>query len=253
MIHDRELLSFRHSYYEFLGAFFRQEPSGELLRQLADGIAERTAAARHLHPLLGAGWAEIERWLKHTPADESAKAVADEYTRLFIGPHGPTINPYESFYLTGRLLDRPLAEVRTFLKSAGIEKLEEYSEPEDFLAFEMEVMRWLIGKQAMAADPDEQERFFRLQANFLKEHLLVWAPACGGDIERSADANFYRCAAKILQGFLALEADLFREAGLGQVANLDLARLRYGTFPTWKGPVFDASGEPANTSSESKE
>jgi TorA maturation chaperone TorD len=252
MIHDRELLAFRQTYYELLGAFFRREPSGELLRQLADGIEERTAAARNLHPLLGAGWEEIERFLRDTPSESLGEVVADEYTRLFIGPHGPAINPYESFYLTRRLLDRPLAEVRTFLKSAGIEKLEEYPEPEDFLAFEMEVMRWLIGKQAMTADPEEQERFFRLQGDFLKEHLLVWAPACGGDIERSADANFYRCAAKILQGFLALEADLFREAGIGQIANLDLARLRYGTFPMWKGPVFDASEEPGNTSFERK-
>ncbi|MGH7794310.1 MAG: TorD/DmsD family molecular chaperone [Candidatus Binatia bacterium] len=253
MIDDRELLSFRQSYYEVLGTLFRREPSGELLQQLADGIGERTHAARNLHPLLGAGWEEIERFLKEAPVESLAETVADEYMRLFIGPLSPEVNPYESFYLTGRLLDRPLADVRTFLKSAGIEKLEEYPEPEDFLAFEMEVMRWLIEKQARATDPQEQTRFFRLQADFLKEHLLVWAPACGRDIERAGCANFYRFAAKILQGFLALELSFLRECGLDTATTLDAARLRYGTLRTWKGPTFDASGEkPGDPSSENQ-
>ena len=254
MIHDRELLSFRQSYYEVLAALFRREPSGELLQQLAQGIGERTQAARNLHPLLGAGWEEIERFLTDTPSESLAETVADEYTRLFIGPHGPEVNPYESFYLTGRLLDRPLAGVRTFLKSAGIEKLDEYPEPEDFLAFEMEVMRWLIGKQSAATDPQEETRFVRLQADFLKEHLLVWVPTCAQDIERAESAKFYRFAAKILQGFLALELNFFREWGVDKVATLGDARLRYGTFRTWKGPTFDASGEkPSGISSDNKD
>ena len=252
MIHDRELLSFRHSYYELLAALFRKEPSSELLQQLADGIAERTQAARNLHPLLGTGWEEIDRLLKDTPADRLAETVADEYTGLFIGPHGPEVNPYESFYLTGRLLDRPLAAVRIFLSSAGIEKLEEYPEPEDFLAFEMDVMRWLIGKQT-AADPQDQARFLRLQADFLNKHLLVWAPTCAQDIERATSAKFYGFAAKILQGFLAVELSFLREWGLDKVATLDGERLRYRTFPVWRGPTFDPSAEkPGDPASDEK-
>lgn len=254
MIDDRELLSFRQSYYEILGTLFRREPSGDLLQQLATGIEERTVAARNLHPLLGAGWEEIEGFLKKAPAESLADTVADEYTRLFIGPHGPEVNPYESYYLTGHLLDRPLADVRAFLKSAGLEKLEEYPEPEDFLAFELDVMRWLIGKQATATDPQEQTRVFHLQSDFLKEHLLVWAPACGRDIERAAGANFYRFAAKILQGFLALESSFLREWGFATATSLDAARLRYASHRTWKGPTFDPSREkPGDPSSENQE
>ena len=254
MIDDRELLSFRQSYYEILGALFRREPSRELLQHLANGIEERTKAARNLHPLLGAGWDEIDRFLRDTSPESLAETIADEYTRLFVGPHGPAINPYESFYLTGCLLDRPLADVRAFLKSAGIEKLEEYPEPEDFLAFELDVMSWLIGKQATATDPQEQTRVFHLQSDFLNEHLLVWAPACGRDIERAAGANFYRFAAKILQGFLALESSFLRELGFATATSLDAVRLRYASHRTWKGPTFDPSREnPRDPSSENQE
>jgi TorA maturation chaperone TorD len=168
-----------------------------------------------------------------------AGIVADEYTRLFIGPQAPAINPYESFYITGRLLDRPLADVRTFLRTAGIEKLEEYPEPEDFIAVELEVMRWLIEKQRAAKDPEERPRFARLQVDFLRDHLLVWAPVCGHDIERAEGADFYCFAGKLLQAFLALERNFLREWGLDKVQTLDTARQRYRAFATWQGPTFD--------------
>jgi TorA maturation chaperone TorD len=245
MIDDRDLLSFRHSYYEVLGALFRKEPSSELLRQLAGEIGALTQAARNLHPLLGAGWEAIERFVADTPPDQLAEDVAEEYVQLFIGPLTAAVNPYESFYLTGRLLDRPLANVRTFLRSTGIEKLQEYPEPEDFLAVELEVMRWLIGKQRAEADPREERQWIELQAEFLKEHLLIWGPACAKDIERAECAKFYRSAAKILQGFLALELSFFREWGLDKVSSLEEARQRHGAVPTWKGPTFDMSGEVA--------
>jgi TorA maturation chaperone TorD len=240
---DLELHSFRRSYYEMLVALFRTEPTAELLQQLSNGIDERIQAARNLHPLLGHGWEEIQRLLTNTPYQSVAEIVSDEYIRLFIGPHGPEVNPYESFYLTGRLLDRPLADVRACLKAIGIEKLEQYPEPEDCLAFELEVMRWLIAKQLAAPDLQEQTRLLDLQSSFLKDHLLVWAPACAKDIERAEGARFYRSLAKILEGFLEIELNFFRQQGLDKITPLDAARQRYGALPTWKGPTFDMSGD----------
>lgn len=244
MIDDHELLAFRRSYYGVLGALFLREPSAELVRQLADGLGERILAARQVHPLLGAGWTELDRYLRETQKEDIAGAVADEYTRLFIGPHGPAINPYESFYLTGRLLDRPLAGVRTFLKVAGIEKLEGYSEPEDFLAFELEVMRWLVDKQAALTESQELTRNRRLQVEFLRDHLLVWAPACAQDIARADGANFYRFAANVLEAFLALELNFMRDWGLENVQGLDVVRQRYRALCGWQGPIFDPAREP---------
>ena len=239
MIGDRELLVFRQGYYNLLVALFRQEPAGELLQRLSDGIRERIQAARNLHPLLSQGWEEMDRFLTQTPSENLTEAVSDEYTRLFIGPHGPVINPYESSYLTGRLLDRPLANLRSFLKAIGIEKQEGYSEPEDFLAFELEVMRWLTGKQAAAPKPEDETGWLQRQADFLKEHLLVWVPTCAEDIERARGANFYRAAAMILRGFAEMERALFLEWGMDQVPSLEETRKRYGSMATWKGPTFD--------------
>ena len=202
MIGDRELMAFRQGYYGFLVSLFWREPAGELLHGLGEQIKERTDASRHLHALLAEGWEELDRFLSATPAEQLTDVVSDEYVRLFIGPHGAKINPYESFYFTGNLFDRPLAKLRADLKAAGIEKKNDYTEPEDFLAFELEVMRWLIEKQTQAAGPQEEKQWLERQVDFLQQHLLVWAPTCARDMEAAEAACFYRGAAKILRGFL---------------------------------------------------
>lgn len=241
MIGDRELLGFRQGYYALLVSLFWKEPSGELLHSLSDQISERIDASRHLHALLCEGWEELNRFLLETPAEQLTDVVADEYVRLFIGPHGATINAYESFYFTGNLMDRPLAKLRADLKAAGIEKKDDYAEPEDCLAFELEVMRWLIEKQVQAADPEEEKRWLQLQADFLKQHLLIWAPTCARDMEAAGAACFYRATAKILRGFLEMEVSFFPEGDLSKIASLEEVRRFYGAMPMWRGPTFDYS------------
>lgn len=247
MLGDRDLSAFRQAYYQLLVSLFWKEPTGELIQSLSDGIKHRIDAARDLQPLLAEGWEAIERFLAEPPGDEVTEAVADEYTRLFIGPHSPEVLPYESFYLTGHLLDRPLANLRTLLQAIGIEKREGYAEPEDFLAFELEVMRWLVGKQIAAANPEEEKRWLGLQADFLKEHILVWVPACAQDIEKAPSAGFFRGAAMVLRGFLELERTLLRDSGIDRAISLEEARRTYGAIPDWKGPTFDGgpSGDEA--------
>jgi TorA maturation chaperone TorD len=241
MIGDRELSAFRQGYYALLVTLFWREPPGELLRRLYDGITERIDASRKLHALLGEGWELLNRFLTETPSDQWTGAVADEYVRLFIGPHGPRVTPYESYYFTGHLLDRPLAKLREELKTLGIEKTEEQAEPEDFLAFELEVMRWLIGKQMAAAQPEEEHSWLQRQSDFLKHHLLIWAPTCAQDMAAAEAACFYRGAANILRGFLELERSFFPEDALNQIASLQEVRRLYGASPMWKGPTVDFS------------
>lgn len=247
MISDRDLLAFRQGYYELFVSLLWKEPPGELLLGLSNGMGERIEASRNLHPLLAGGWEEISRFLKETPPDQLAESVADEHLRLFIGPHGPEVNPYESFYFAGRLMDRPLANLRAHLKQVGLEKQEGYPEPEDFLAFELEVMRWLIGKQSGSTDSEEEKRWLQHQAQFLKQHLLVWAPACVQDIEKAKGAVFYRGIAMTLRGFLEVERTLFPELALEKIASLEEVRRLYGAIPSWRGPTLDFPDEGPKT------
>ena len=241
MIGDRDLLEFRQGYYDLFVSLLWKEPAGDLLAALGEGLAERIGAARDLQPLLAEGWEEIGRVLADTSEEPLGERVAEEYTSLFIGPPGPEVSLYESAYLTGRLMDRPLATVRSFLGEIGIQKQEGFAEPEDFLAFELEIMRRLIARQRSAGDANEEDRWMGRQADFLKRHLLVWAPAAACDLESAMSAAFYRGVAKLLRAFLAFEQELFRGWGPELVPSLQQARQSLAGEGEWKGPLFDIS------------
>jgi len=243
MVGDRDLLAFRQGYYDLLVALLWREPPGELLAGLSAGIAERIHGARKLHRLLGEGWEDVARFLEATAPDGLADAVAAEYTRLFIGPQGAEVNPYESYYLTGRVFDRPLAALRGFLSELGVEKVEGYSEPEDFVAFELDIVRSLIRRQGQATTADEEKRWFDLQTAFLTRHLLVWGPAAASDISAAKCALFYKGVGKILQGFLEMERELVAKLGQAEPPTLDAMRQAFGRTPEWQGPLFDPSVE----------
>ncbi len=238
MIGDRDLLEFRLGYYRLLSGLLGREPTPALLEAVARDLPHRVEAARALRPALGEGWARIGAFLEGRAPGEAAEAAADEFTRLFVGPRRPPVNPYESYYLTGGLFDRPLALVRAFLRQIGIEKEPGYAEPEDSLAFELGVMARLLERQRSASDPDTEADSVNLQAAFLKRHLLVWGPRCAEDLERAEGADFYRGVGALLRGFLELELALVREWGPEPVRTLEEARAAVGSG-AWRGPLFD--------------
>lgn len=239
MIGDRDLLTFRRDYYGLFVSLLWREPGQDLLAALGRGIEDRARAADGLHPLLGAGWRDIAAFLAATPGPGLGEAAGDEYTRLFLNPFSREVNPYESFYLTGHLLDRPLAVLRTDLAEMGIAREEGYSEPEDFLAFELDVMRRLIDRQADAADPDGESHCLNVQAAFLKRHLLVWAPRAARDLAGASSAVLYRGVGRMLEGFLEMERELFETWGAEPIETLEEARQRFAGSGEWRGPLFE--------------
>ena len=160
MIGDRELCQFRQEYYELFSVLFLREPTAELLTLLGQNLEARTEAAAALNPLLGEGWREVGQSLRaglENPRALAAK-VAEEFTPLFVGPLIPKITPCESFYLTGKLFGPPLVLIRNFMRRVGLEKREEWPEPEDHIAFACDIMRQLITRQEASANPDEETR-----------------------------------------------------------------------------------------------
>lgn len=249
MLGDREVAEFRHEYYGLFVLLWWREPSADWIRELGREIGTRSEAAAALHPLMGKGWQTIGRFLAERPPE----TVAEEFTKLFIGPFDPKVNPYESYYLAGKFFSAPLANLRAFLKRLGLEKRQEqFFEPEDYLAFELEVMHWLVGRQLAEKTPEQQRHWLQPQREFLNKHLLVWGPACARDMESCDEARFYRGAAMLLRGFLELESELFRELGLERIPPLDEIRRQYGAQPEWKGVTFEAPASGSSRESSGK-
>lgn len=238
MLNDPALVDFRHAYYSLFVQLWWREPSADFIASLMTDMGERIEAAAEVHPLLGEGWRTLSQYVETHGPEEAAEA----YMHLFLGPYGPAVQPYESYYLTGFLFRESLVKVRSFLQDVGLEKEDHvFAEPEDVLAFELEVMRWLVGKQMSAIEPEEATYWLHQQMACLKHHVLVWVPACAQDIEQAAeDCGFYRGAAQLLRGFLDVERQMFWELDIEPVATLEEARRFYRNDVIWQGPSFDA-------------
>jgi TorA maturation chaperone TorD len=141
--------------------------------------------------------------LAHAAAAASVGAAAREYHALFIGVGRGELLPYASFYLTGFLHERPLAELRRALATLGIERADDISEPEDHIAFLCEVMAALITGEFGPAAPVAAQR------EFFDAFLAPWAGRFFADLARAQSAVLYASIGDIGRHFLAVEQTAF--------------------------------------------
>lgn len=182
---------------------FRAQVYGLLARLLAR--APDAAFLTALGALNGGGGAfgdTLDRLADAARATTPA-AVLSEHTTLFIGVGGSERTPYASFYLTGFLNEKPLAELRADMARLGIARADGVTEPEDHIAALFEMMAGLIGGAfGDPADLAEQRRFH-------DRHIGGWAGRFFADLQTSPSAVFYRAVAAVGQEFLTVEGRAF--------------------------------------------
>jgi len=129
----------RAEVYGLLAALFYAPPSAALHAQFQVAV---TAA-----PVAGAFLEQSWRGLVAAARRLAPKAMQGEFDLLFQGIGKPEIFLYGSFYLAGKLNERPLVELRHSLRALGLEKSATVDESEDHIASLCEVMRYLIAAQ----------------------------------------------------------------------------------------------------------
>jgi TorA maturation chaperone TorD len=143
------------------------------------------------------------RALAAAAAATNAETVGREYHDLFIGVGRGELLPYLSFYLTGFLHERPLADLRGALAALGIARAAEIGEPEDHIAALCEVMAGLIaGAFGPPASLAAQRRFF-------DAFLAPWAGRFFRDLEEAKSARLYAAVGRIGRLFLGIEETAF--------------------------------------------
>ncbi|PZW42250.1 TorA maturation chaperone TorD [Humitalea rosea] len=142
---------------------------------------------------IGQAVAALARAAAATDPDRSSR----EYFDLFIGVGRGEVLPFGSYYITGFLHDRPLADLRADLRRFGLERAVGVAEPEDHLGFLCETYAGLLAGEfpggALAA-----ERIFA-------RHMAPWVGRCFADIERAEVARFYRAVGAL--GRTAIEIE----------------------------------------------
>lgn len=133
-----------------------------------------------------------------------AAAVEREYNIVFIGVGRGEVLPYASYYLTGFLHEKPLADLRATMRSLGIQRREGIVEPEDHLGSLCEMMSGLI--TGAFGEPVS----LSVQKEFFNAHIAPWAAHCFSDLEKAESAVLYAPVGSLGRALMAIEDEAFR-------------------------------------------
>ena len=186
----------RAEVYGLLAQRYYAPPSAELLSALRVAVTEAPAQGAFLE----------EPWREVVAAARAAdaQAIAAEYDALFGGVGKPDVYLFGSHYLSGYLNEKPLARLRETLAGLGLGRDEAaMPETEDHVAYECEVMRFLIaGDDVAVANLTKQREFFA-------DHLQPWINDLCDAISAHPRARFYATLAAFTRAFINVEAQGF--------------------------------------------
>lgn len=178
----------RANAYSLLGALLSASPKKELL-DLLKQIEPESGSDEYQ---MASGWACLRLAGERAAVD----ALDDEYHALFIGVGRGEVVPYGSWYMTGFLMDRPLAILRGDLAELGFERQEDVREPEDHIAALCETMALLI---------KNEEHDIAVQRRFFQAHVEPWAKSFFLDLQKASSARFYKAVGQFGEQFVDFE------------------------------------------------
>jgi TorA maturation chaperone TorD len=149
----------------------------------------------------GSGMAQAWQTLKIASERATVEAVDDEYHDLFIGIGRGELVPYGSWYLTGFMMDRPLALLRRDLAELGIERQTDVHEPEDHVSALCETMSLII--------ENSEEIPLEIQHNFFRDHLDTWMGKFFVDLQKAKSARYYIAIGQLGEQFIKVERKYF--------------------------------------------
>ena len=194
-IAEEDLL--RADMYGFLASIFRKEPSDQLIDMVASLDGDNSP--------IGSACMTLAHLAKTLDND----LIRNEYVSVFIGVGRGEILPFASYYLTGFLNDKPLANLRGDMAEIGVVRADGVKEPEDHIASLFDMMAGLIrgdfGRHYTIAE----------QARFYRQHIEPWAGLLMRDIEAAKSAVFFAPAGTVGRLFLDIESQAFSMDGAG--------------------------------------
>jgi TorA maturation chaperone TorD len=176
--------------YSLLATLLLSPPSADLLHALANA-----------DPIAGEAGELESAWeqLVLVAGIMDAEAVREEFDALFVSIGTPLINPHASLYLSGFMMDRPLAALRDTLRELGVVRRTDASELEDHIGSLCETMALLI----------QLGRPLQLQKGFFDRHIAGWVRVCLADMRDVQGARFYLHVARVLDAFITVEQEAF--------------------------------------------
>lgn len=180
--------------YAFVSSVLADPPDEVAVERLLSEQFPRDSSPQALDN----GFRTLSRWQSEAegPA-EAADELRKAHTRLFVGPR-PSLQIHESYYADD-YLGEPLAAVKDTYAGLGIQPSEDLKEEADHAAVELAALSVVSRREA---DSPDDKRLF------LREHGW-WFPVLAEDLRETAESEFYRAIADVVDGLVRFDAERF--------------------------------------------
>ncbi len=187
----------RADFYNYLGLMLANPPDQMVLDQTAGLTGDDSD--------LGQAITALARVAKVTkPA-----AAIREFNALFVGLGRGELLPFASYYLTGFLNEKPLAQLRSDMAARAITRAPNVYEPEDNIASLMEMMAGMIvGRFGPPATLQDQQTFWN-------RHIGPWAGHFYADLEAAENSVLYASLGAAGRVFMEIEREGFKMTAQG--------------------------------------
>ncbi len=115
-----------------------------------------------------------------------------EYRRLFVGPGRLPAPPWGSVYTDHDcvIFGESTLTLRAWMRARGIQRLGDERTPEDHIGLMLALLSFLAAERPELVD------------EYLRDHLLTWAPHYLEGLAEAADHSFYRGLARLTRATL---------------------------------------------------
>lgn len=199
---DSDYLDSAAAAFSVLGSFHQQPPDAPALEQFWQLLADWPLPAT---PQAEAGTALMRESQR---VGEDAGSIRDDHARLYGAWAVAKVSPYESVQRgKDRLVfDAHTLQVREFYRALSLEAPRLNREPDDHLGLELDFIARSCLRSLDALEQGstaDAQRYFRIGAEFLAQHLLPWAPTVLYEVVDQAQTRFMRGLAQLSLGALA--------------------------------------------------
>ena len=204
--------------YDILKCVFWQAPAKKFIKLLIEGEIIQTFPFAESSTVICETVERIGKYLgkQDILSRKNCEHLHWDYTRMFIGPGKVPAPPWESIYRDVEHLhfSEETLEVRNAYRKYNLVHKNLGREPDDHIGLELDFLHKLsemAKEKAESVDETGLAEILQDQMAFLDEHLLKWVPEWTKDVVRSADTEFYRGMAQLLEAYLHFDHETIGE------------------------------------------
>lgn len=210
-----QMMEGRAAAYKFFSDMLLHEFTVEQIGQLKAITADEGAS-----PEVVEATASVRRYLAHAGSDPRTDLACD-YARVFLSAgvnDGITAEPYESVFTSEEhlLMQDARDDALRIYRANGVDVDGSLRLPEDHLGLELEFLSIMAQRtadvlRAESLDGEELVRLARVQAGFLKVHILNWIDQLAEKVDEFARLPLYPAMMRIIIAYAQDDASLMDE------------------------------------------